>query len=159
MSTGDKVIGRGTVKHQLSNSKVEDKRDITTYFLILHIMYRTVVLSHAGNKIDVRYGNTLKIVINLCTSCLIYRRHWNLQQHGFVKYLSYLSNWWRVHSKDEQFKWSKVVIKYISSARLLSSTYIIKRFNLYCNSCQQIKKGKALNITCNVNFYTQDCQR
>ena len=89
---GIKRPGRETVKQQRSNSKKMDKRVKTTYPLILHFMYRTVVLSHAGNKRDVRYGNTLKTVINLCTLCLTDSRQGMLQHVGFVKYLSYIPN-------------------------------------------------------------------
>jgi hypothetical protein len=49
-----------TVKQQSSNSKIKDKWDKTTYPLIIHIIYRTVVRSLAGNKRDVRYANALK---------------------------------------------------------------------------------------------------
>jgi hypothetical protein len=56
--------GRETLKQHQSNSKMKDKRDKTTYPLILQITFRTAVRSRAGYKRDVRYGNTLKTVIN-----------------------------------------------------------------------------------------------
>jgi len=47
-----------------------------TPFVCLPVMYSTVVPSHAANKRDIRFGNTLNIVSNLCMSCLVYSRHW-----------------------------------------------------------------------------------
>jgi hypothetical protein len=44
----------------------KDDRDITSMCVRLIFVYRTAVHSQAVGKTDVRFGNTLNIVSNLC---------------------------------------------------------------------------------------------
>ena len=46
-------------------------RDITSMCVRLIFVYRTAVYSQSVGTTDVRFGNTLNIVRNLCVSCLI----------------------------------------------------------------------------------------
>jgi len=70
MDIADKSTGRETIKRQRSNTKMKHERDITTHPLNLQVVHRTIVPSHAENKRDVRYGNTLNtcIVSKVCIS-------------------------------------------------------------------------------------------
>jgi len=55
-----------------SEGRVEkDERDITRMCVRLIFVYRTAVYSQSVGTTDVRFGNTLNIVRNLCVSCLI----------------------------------------------------------------------------------------
>jgi len=62
----------GSVKCVTSEGRVEkDDRDITRMCVSLIFVYRTAVYSQFVGKTDIKFGNILNIVSNLCVSCLM----------------------------------------------------------------------------------------
>jgi hypothetical protein len=69
-------------------------------------VYRTAVHSQSVRKKNVRFGNTVNTVSNLCMSRLIWRRYWIVLRRWFVNNLSFLSHWQTVRRAVKQFRWS-----------------------------------------------------
>ena len=57
---------RETENQQRHITTRKDDRDLTPNCVLLQIVHGTVVPSHVAKKRDVRYGNTIKIISNVC---------------------------------------------------------------------------------------------